>query len=71
MRVCVYVHAFLIAHVEGVGICGNLKEIQILSDQVGGVKNNFLLSSDIFRGENCQLGRILCLVLLLESCIFL
>lgn len=46
MCVCVYVHTFLIAHVEGVGICGNLKEIQILSDQVGGVKNNlyFLLT---------------------------
>ena len=51
-------------------ICGNLKEIQILSDQVGRVKNNFVLYSDIFRGENFQLGRILCLVLLLESYIF-
>ena len=70
MRACLYVHAFLIACVEGVEICGNLKEIQILPDQVGRVKNNFVLSSDIFRGENCQLGRILCLVLLLESYIF-
>lgn len=70
MHVCVYVHTFLIACVEGVGICGILKEIQILSDQVGRVKNNFVLSSDIFRGENCQLGRILCLILLLESYIF-
>ena len=48
MHVCVYAHAFLIACVEGVGICGNLKEIQILSDQVGRVKNNFVLYSDIF-----------------------